>query len=104
MGGFTDDEAPTAPSQGGFADDEPVKVIPPLRARIVDGDWPVVDFKPFLTKRAKNVYGSCAVCGGSDHPQIGLFSNPPFSGRMATGHKLGCPRGKVGTVIGVEDA
>jgi len=98
MGGFTDDPGvPAVSEQGGFADTKPTKTVSPIGTQVVDVSW---DTKPFSRKPAKHIYGSCAVCGGSDHPVIGLFTNPPFSGSACTGHKLGCPRGKVGTPIG----
>jgi len=107
MGGFIDDDktAP-APSEGGFVDETP----PSTGFPVIDIPWPAfiprVKVKPntlpFSRKPAERIYGNCVACGGSDHPVIGLFSNPPFSGTLTTGHKLGCPRGKVGTPIGEE--
>jgi hypothetical protein len=106
MGGFTDEPTAPAPAGGGFADD--VVEIPIGTSGIIPGEYPIVHPKthiplldrPFSKERTKNTYGSCSVCGGSDHPVLGLFTNPPFSGNTTTGHKLGCPRGKVGTTIG----
>jgi len=65
----------------------------------------------FITQRqpaqpapsAVNIWATCPCCMGSNHPVYGLFSNPPMSGNVCTGHKLGCNLGSIGEVIVLDD-
>lgn len=119
---FSDKYKALRPVKMGFIDEDDESCIPPLPppppprrigTGFVDEDEsdsePLIDRhapkteRPGRTELDRYVTSYCPACGGSDDPIIGAFTHPPFTGKVMTGHKLGCPRGKVGERIGVQD-